>query len=265
MKTSFLSLVLPVALATAPAHAAVTLVSHYGLGEAGTVGGASPFTPLIDDVGAADNFNFSNVPSANASIGTTGAAAPGSSAYLVKTDNNVWIAQTATTSFSNNWALQIWMRPATAGGTIQFQTNDSVDGISIWFQNGSDGDGSDIAFGRGFGGTGGSPNGNLFDYSADTWYRIGIVRHNDTNYYYVNGTQVGSDTGTGVVGTMRIGNAVGGLNGGAGAYDEINIWSFDHTTDSLVSVETAMNLVPEPSAAFLGALGLLPLLRRKRA
>jgi MYXO-CTERM domain-containing protein len=97
-----------------------------------------------------------------------------------------------------------------------------------------------------------------------TWYRIGIVNYNGTNNFYINGVAVGTDTLGGTFSQPTLGFAQGGINGGAGGYDEWNVWSFNHNTDSLASVASTMNAVPEPAAALLGSLGMLALLRRRR-
>lgn len=245
----------------ASANAAIVQIGHYGLGETGTVTGGSPLVPLIDDVGTANNITASQSIDATASIGTTGVSAPGSTAYLQKNSGNSgWHSNSVPYSLTDNWAVQLWMRPDTNGGTVQFQTDNSTVGASIWFQN-SDG-GNDIAFAHGGGGVA-SPTNNDFNYTTGTWYRLGIVRSNAVNYFYINGAQVASDTVNSTLGAPMLGFAQGGSNGGTGAYDELNVWSFA-STDSLDSIETTMNAVPEPSAALLGGLGMLCLLCRRR-
>ena len=260
-------LLLPLLMfASASTQAAVVLQSHYGLGEAGTVGASAPFLNLVDSVatGGSQSLTASNMTT-QPSVGTVGITAPGSTAYLQKPVGSLgWSSSTVPLALTTDWATQIWMRPNDNGGTIQFETDNSPDGVSIWFQNGADGNGTDIAFGHGNGGTGGTPNGNLFDYVVGTWYRIGIVNYNGTNNFYVNGAAVGTDTLGGTFSQLTLGFAQGGINGGAGGYDELNVWSFDHNTDSLASVTSTMNAVPEPASTLLGGLGMLCLLRRRR-
>lgn len=247
---------------TSSLPAAVTLLGHYGLGEAGTVTGTtSPFIPLIDDVGTPNNITAQQSIGSTASIGTVGVAASGSTAYLQKTSGNSGWHSGAGYNLTSNWAIQIWMRPDIGTGTVQFQTDNSTAGVSIWFQSGAAG--SDIAFGNGSGGTANETT-NDTNYTTGTWYRIGIVNFNGTNHYYVNGAEVATNSLGGTLNNPMIGFAQGGLNGGAGGYDELKVWSFDHAADSLTSVTDAMNAVPEPSVAVLSGLGIFALLRRRR-
>lgn len=245
-------------------HAAMTLVAHYGLGESGTVAGSAPFTPLVDDIGA---HNIENSAALSATIGSSGIAAPGSSAYLTKTQSGGWYDTDAganSLNLTNNWAAQIWIRPGTNGGTLAFQTDSqgsSTTGETIWLANDN---GGSFAFGTGADGVSGKTL-TTTSYSIGTWYQVGIVNYNGTMNYFVNGIQLTETTArSSKLGDMQIGWAAGN-NPTSGAFDELNVWTFDHNVDSLASVSAAMNAIPEPSTALLlSGFGLIGLMARRR-
>ncbi|MEI7910062.1 MAG: autotransporter-associated beta strand repeat-containing protein [Verrucomicrobiota bacterium] len=233
-KTLLLGLAAQALIASA-ASATVTKLAHYGLGESGTVTGAtSPFTPLLDDIGG-HHFAGQQAVGSTATLGTSGVAAVGSTAYLAKSS---WPSGWHSTNFSltNDWSVQLWMRPDTNGGTVQFETDNNATGVSFVFSSDNK-----IYLAHGGGGTQNAITGANSSYTTGTWYRLGIVNYNGTNHFYINGTEVTTDALGGTVGGMLLGFAQGGNNGGPGAYDELNVWSFDHTTDSLSSITDALN------------------------
>lgn len=249
----------------------VDLLGNYQLGEAGSFTGGAPFTPLIDnatsiDATANNITNFQNTGGV-ASITSTGLAAPGSTGALQITNNaggsSGWFANTDPFALADNWAFELWVRPDTSGGTILAQTDNSADGISIWAQNGADGNGADIAFAHGIGGVVNATSGDLMDYVVGEWYKINLIRYDGTNYYFVDGQLLASDTFSGLLNAPMLGFAAGGLNGTNAAYDEMKVWSFDPNITSLHEVIAAT--VPTPAALPAGlTLLILAAARRRR-
>ena len=217
----------------AAANAAIVNVAHYGLGEAGTISGSAPTITAQDDIGT-NHFAGSWLPSGVTS--TTGGAAPDSTHYMQKPGQGEGMNGTSF-GLTDNWAVQLWMNTQNDGGTIQFATDNSADNLSIWFQGGN----GSIALSTGAASlTGLGVSGS---YVKDTWYRIGIVRDSGTNYLYVDGVNVGSEsTVAAKLNSMLLGFGQGGNHGGAGSYDELNVWTFAES-DSLASVEATMAMM----------------------
>jgi hypothetical protein len=157
------------ALLAATVSATVTKLAHYGLGESGTVTGAtSPFSPLLDDIGG-HHFAGQQAVGSTASLGSSGVAATGSTAYLAKSS---WASGWHSTNFTltNDWSVQLWMRPDSNGGTVQFETDNSATGVSFVFSADNK-----IYLAHGIGGTQNAITGPNSSYTAGTWYRLGIV------------------------------------------------------------------------------------------
>lgn len=246
----------------------VDLLGHYRLGEAGSVGGSAPFTPLVDSVGTANNVTNFQPNGGVASLTSTGLAAPGSSSALQIGSNgggsSGWFANSDPFALTDDWAFELWVRPDTSGGTILAQTDNSADGISIWAQNGGDGNGADIAFAHGIGGTANVTSGDLFDYVVGEWHKINIIRYDGTNYYFIDNQLLASDTFSGLLNAPMLGFAAGGLNGTNAAYDEMKVWTFDRNITSFQEVVGAVG-IPVPLALPAGlAMLALTAMRRKR-
>lgn len=101
--------------------------------------------------------------------------------------------------------------------------------------------------------------------NTDNWTHFAFVREGDgTANLYIDGTAY-SGTGTQTldfsINSLGFG---GGTNGYIGDLDEV--WIFDSalTSGEVNNLMTVNNIVPEPSSALLGGLGLLVFLRRRR-
>lgn len=257
-------------LSLGAAQAAVTLEALYHMGEEGSVNTSSP--PYL-----ADSVNGHHLEhyTADPTIQFDDVAAPGSVAYVTKTNGGWYHNVNGANRFNRatDWATQIWIRPGASGGTLAFQT-DSQDGVTtgeaIWFRyNGL------LAFGSGNEAATSDAHVNITDiqYELGVWYRIGIVNYGGRMHYYVDGEEARPDPGMGeggfhdrssTLGALQVGMA-GGYNQHPGAYDELSVWFFDSGEDSLASVKHALDTIPEPGSALLGALGMLLFARRRRA
>lgn len=255
-------------------HATVTQIGNWALGENGSTNGggtqASPYDDLVDSIGGHDVTIFQaqdNVPY----LVTSGLAAPGSTAAIAKDASQYavgagWHSNAAPINLADDWAFELWVRPDSNAGTILAQTDNSANGISIWAQYGS---GASLVFAHGGGGGTDSPVGyGQVIYNLGQWYRADVIRYNGTNYFYIDGTLLGSDSSSGLLDSPMLGFGTAGANGTVGAFDAMRAWSFDHTVDSLQDVEdTIFAPIPEPSSFAIlltGAAGL-GLWRKRRS
>lgn len=242
-------------------NAAVTLQASWALGEAGSVSGTGKQNPLVDSVGTANNITGFQNAANTVSLVTTGLVAPGSTAALQiqQTSASGWHTNSSPFNLSDDWAIQLWVRPdETITNGVLMQTDNSVTGVSVLA------DGGHFTFA---GGASGAANqiDTAITIANGTWYKIDIIRYNGTNNYYVNNALVATGTAQGAfLNAPMLSFGQGGQNGVDAAFDEMKVWTFDHNTDALSAVE-AVVAVPEPSIALLGGLGLLGLLRRRRA
>lgn len=105
----------------------------------------------------------------------------------------------------------------------------------------------------------------------DVWHQIGLTSNGSLLKLYVDGASVASAayTGTGAINLFQAAARLGA--GGSArritsALDDLSLWNvaLDDSQMSFLNSNVATTLVPEPSAALLGALGALALLRRRR-
>jgi hypothetical protein len=259
-------------------HAVVTQVANYQLGEPGSVGASAPYTPLVDSIGG-DNNIFSYNASAPTALVTSGLAAPFSTAALSLSGNagggSTWYNSSFNggTGLTTDWAFSIWLRPDLSTGTFLGATDGNGAtqvGLRFWATNNGQS-------GTSLGGkvlSAGSPrllmsNGSGFlgattsTYTVGQWYQVELINYNGTVSYYLNGVFQDSAATSGKVNDIRLGAGYWAATGSNGAFDEMKVWTFDHTVDSFASVQAAM-AIPEPSTWALVAIALVPLFLRRR-
>ena len=245
-----------------PAHSAVTVTSYWSLGE-GAVG--------LDS----SSVNDGEVNSFNNSTGTTVLTATpsgvnGSTAYAHTSGTNfqgIWMfgggADTQTVP-ADNWGVQFMVRStatigsawrgvfgmaegvagglvieaANVGGTVYFDVNEQ--GIANYI----------------------TPRNATTTVVQNTWYNLALVKSGGTTSFYVNGTLAGSNAGAvNTSGLFALGFEQNvGTHQFTGDFDEASFFTF---APGAFNAGTDL-LVPEPSAALLGGLGMLALLRRRR-
>ncbi len=129
--------------------------------------------------------------------------------------------------------------------------------------------------------TTGSPGGGAVSFGSSgagnpsvndgAWHHVALVSNGSIIELFVDGVSHGSQAYTGGATTaldaLQLGAAYGGKNGDAlrqnVQIDDLGIWNEALTPAQIAYYST--NVIPEPSAALLGGLGLLALLRRRRA
>jgi len=108
---------------------------------------------------------------------------------------------------------------------------------------------------------------NLAD---DTWHHIAYVGDTTDRRLYIDGTLVNTDTSVSTTtfnGNMEIGGTSQFSEDVTGLYDDIAIWNHRLTEDQIEGLADGSLTpltVPEPSAALLGGIGALLLLRRRK-
>lgn len=257
---------------TAPG--AVVEQGYYGLGESGTVGTSSPFKPLKDTLNSHNITSF-QAAGGTASIVAPGAGgAPGSTAALTLAQNSGrssgWAGTTPTYGLTTDWALQLWFKTpdtTTTGQSYIFVgTNGSAgtNSLSLELNN------NHVNV---LNSTNTAARLTGFAYTPNTWMQITLVNYNGVLNLYNGSALEASGTLAGeTLSDLRLG--FGSLapsgRGASGTWDEMSVWSFNHTTDSQAAVESALGIVAVPSPAALPAgLALLGLTafsgRRRRA
>ena len=281
-----LKLILAGTLLTGAAQAAITQVANYQLGEAGSVGATAPYAPLQDSI-TTDAYGANNIASFNGgsttALVTTGLSATGSTAAIAITNNTgggTWYGSdfNGTAGLTDNWAFSLWVRPDNTAGTYLGATDGAAPGTGVVFHatnssaSGTSLGGKVLSNGttylRMFTATSGGFLANTTSaYTAGTWYKLGLVQYNGTLNYYINDVLQDSAVMGAKLDDIRLGAGYQASAGTNAAYDEMKVWTFDHTMDSLASVEAAMAAVPEPSTYGLmgaGALAGIALIRRRR-
>lgn len=262
------------------ANASIIQVADYKLGEAGSVGATAPYTPLTDSIGGDNNIpSYNNWGTPAQSIVTSGLAAPGSTAALALSGNagggNTWYASSFNggSGYTTDWGFSVWLRPdldtgtwlgATDGdgaaqtGVRWHATNNGFSGTSKGGNVlGSGATYLNMSTGAGFLGA------STATYAVGTWAHVELINYNGTLRYYLNDVLQDSAVMSAKLNDIRLGAGYWAATGSNGAFDEMKVWTFDHTTDSLTSVEAAMT-IPEPATVgLLGLFGMAAVLRRR--
>jgi hypothetical protein len=110
----------------------------------------------------------------------------------------------------------------------------------------------------------GGTNGVVGSFTANTWAHLALIRSGGITQFYINGvpqgaTYAGAPTGNGL-GHLAINPGAGSSFNGQ--IDELRLVTFT-PGESTTNILNALT-IPEPSAALLGGLGALALLRRRR-
>ena len=248
-----------------PAHSAVTTMSYWSLGEGATVGQDSSSA----NDGETNNFN-SSTGTAILSAAPSGVAGSTAYAHTSGADfQGMWMFGVGSDNQTipvDNWGVQFMVR----------STNHASIGISDYR----------AAFGMAEGVSGGLvietaniggtvywdvnrqgiqnlivPR-NALTTVTDVWTALALVKDGGTTNFFVNGQLAGNTTTAyNTSGLFAFGLQQNiGTRGFQGDFDEASFFTFNAG-----EFDAATDLIPEPSATLLGALGCLTLWRRKRS
>lgn len=257
MKTKPLAFALLTGLAIASsASAAVTLVDQYHLGEAGSLSGT---TQLPQDSVGTRHFT-GNQSGGTATVGTTGVSVPGSTAYL-NTSNTAnsegWHSADYTGFDTDNFGFGIYVNAAantaaTQGDVFTLGNANGAYALTL-YSTGWVASAKGVAF-----------IGSAGTFTADEWVHLAIIRSEGVSTFYMNGVAQGTGYGVAPVqGLAHLSANPGGATYYDGKLDEARVITFT-SGESTANILNAL-AVPEPSSALLGGLGMLALLRRRRA
>jgi hypothetical protein len=255
--------ILPALATLLPAYTAtgaITVYAEYHLGETGSLGANN----LPRDSSGNGRNLLDPISGSTATVASAGVYAAGSTAYLstAGTGNEGWYSSGLFNTLpTDNFAFGVFARAAsnasgtqgdvfTLGGSeYSFKLSLAVNG---W---GASAHGKDwIAATEGISGS----------FTADTWVHLALLRSGGTTTFYINGTAQGSTyAGAPVHNTPHISVNPGGLTYFDGHIDEARVVTFT-SGESVTNVLNTLQGVPESSTAFLGGVGLLGLLRRRR-
>lgn len=253
-----------------PASAVITIQSYWNMGE--TVNVSNQPQDLVNTDGAFNHFN--NNP--GTSIQTASPATVGASTAYIHTNggavNGIWMftGTTAQTIPLDNWGIELMVR-STATGAIPLGEWRSVLNLNNATSGGLALEAKNVG-GTVYWEVNRAGQANLIvPKNADTtvvnntWYNVALVKSGGTLTFYIDGDVIGSSSGS--IGTndgfLHLGMepVTGAANRAfAGDFDEMRFFTF---ASGQFNPSTDL-LVPEPSAALLGGLGLLALLRRRR-
>lgn len=242
--------------------AAITIQSYWGLGE----GGIGTDGSSVND-GKANNFN--NISANTTTQTATPSGVNGSTAYthtVGGTMEGIWMfgaGSNSQTVPADDWGLQFMVRStatiasgfravfgmaegvsgglvieaANTGGTVYWDVNKQ--GVANYI----------------------IPRNATTTVTTNAWTALALVKSGGTISFYVDGVLAGSNSGAiNTSGLFAFGLQQNvGTGGFAGDFDEASFFTF-----SPGAFNAATDLIPESSAALLGSLSLLGLLRRRR-
>lgn len=260
--SQFLSPIAGLAL-TLQTQAAITIQSYWQLGE--NSGNRGEDTSSVND-GELNPFNQSPGTTWNSS---TPSGVNGSTTYASTSGanfNGVFMFGASSdnqTIPANNWGVQFMVRStATIGsgfravfgmaegvtGGLVIEAN-NVGGTVYWDVN-KQGVANYII-----------PRNATTTVVTNQWTALAIVNDAGTTKFYVDGVLAGSNSGTiNTSGLFAFGLQQNvGTNGFQGDFDEASFFTFNAG-----EFNASTDLIPEPSATLLGALGVFGLLRRRR-
>lgn len=238
------------------AHAAVTVIHEYHLGEAGSLGANN--LPL-DSVGSS---NFTNeISGSSASVGTVGVSAPGSTAYIDTSSatNTGWFGADFSAVPTDNFAIGVYARAATINTGDIFTTGGGSPLGAFKLSMGTNGWAAS-AHGVAWIGT---ANGIVGSFTANQWVHLALVRQGGTTNFYIDGVSQGTYGGAPQNNGSHISVAPGGGAFFDGHIDEARVVTFT-VSDSAADVLNTLQAVPEPSSIVLLGLGGLGLLVRRK-
>ena len=216
---------------------------------------------LLDGSGQGNN----GVHSSTATYSTDVAGAVSGTNSLVIGDGAgrgyMTVAHDASLAFSSGTAsFSLWLKSDSPGNWNKF-----IDKGSVFLAERRSGnpDGRLLVNGSNMGNIS-----NLGNIVTGGWNHIAFTLDNGTFTSYLNGTQVASLTYTGSLTTtdaLVLGaGSTGGLDAFEGFLDEVAIYDTVLTSPEVAALAAGGSPIPEPSAALLGGLGALLLLRRRR-
>lgn len=246
------------------AYSAITIQSYWSMGE-GAVFGAD--SSNVND-GETNNFNLnpgstilnaspSTVNGSTDYVHTSGANFQGTFMFGAGSDNQTiptdnWGVQfqvRSTATIGSGFRAVFGMAEGVSGGLVIEANN--VGGTVFWDVN-RQGLANYII-----------PRNALATVATNVWTDLALVKSGGTTSFYINGTLAGSTaTAANTSGLLAFGLQQNvGTSGFEGDFDEARFFTF--APGAFTTADLAY--VPEPSAALLGGLGVLALLRRRRA
>jgi len=246
-----------------PANSAITIQSYWSLGEAGVGADSSS----VND-GELNNFNNTTGTVINTA---SPSGVNGSTAYATTNGVNfqgLWMfggGSNDQTVPSDNWGVQFMVRANSSIATGDFRAvfgmaegvsgglvieAANVGGAVYWDVN-RQGIANYII-----------PRNTLTTVTSD-WTALALVKSGGTTSFYVNGQLAGSNAAAiNTSGLLAFGFQQNvGTKHLVGDFDEASFFTF---APGAFNPGTDLISVPEPSAALLGILGALPLIRRRR-
>lgn len=242
------------ALTLATAHATVTVIAQYQLGEAdaNASAGTAVGTTSAPTVGAA---NLNRVGAPTYSNATTSAPRPSPLSVAFNGTSDGLRASALLTSLANNFGIEAWVRPtnATGNATIAYNGNTGPNGWGL-FRSGT-------SYGYLYGGS-------LLALYPNTvvlnqWTHLAVVRNAGVTTFYINGvaqTPVYPHTpNVPASGTFSIGiNPLSAAEFFAGNIDEVRVFSFTAGQFAVSDLQAGVSYAEAvPALSWFAIAGLL--------